>query len=111
MRIIAYLKSGCAWSQEVREIFRKYSLPCEEKDIRNHPENYAEMVRKSRQRLAPCVEIDGVMLTDVSGEDVENYLLSHQFVEPREKETEYVFQAPPREEEPAAISTSTTRFF
>ena len=38
------------------------------------------MVRKSGQPLSPCVEIDGVMLADISGEEVENYLLANNLV-------------------------------
>ena len=55
---------------------RKYHLPFEDIDIINNRTNYAEMVQKSGQPLSPCVEVDGVMLADVSGEEVENYLLS-----------------------------------
>ena len=40
------------------------------------------MVRKSGQPLSPCVEIDGVMLADISGEEVENYLLANDLVKP-----------------------------
>jgi len=38
------------------------------------------MARKSGQPLSPCVEIDGVMLADVSGEEIENYLLANNLV-------------------------------
>ena len=37
-------------------------------------------MRKSGQPLSPCVEIDGVMLADISGEEVENYMLSNNLV-------------------------------
>ena len=82
MTIKAYLKPHCGWSNGVRAILRKHGLPFEDIDIINHRENYAEMVRKSGQPLSPCVEIDGVMLADVSGEEVENYLLSNDLVKP-----------------------------
>jgi monothiol glutaredoxin len=38
------------------------------------------MVRKSGQPLSPCVEIDGEMLADVSGEEVEQYLVEKGLV-------------------------------
>ena len=38
------------------------------------------MVSKSGQQLSPCVEIDGFMLADISGEEVEKYLLSQKLV-------------------------------
>lgn len=88
MKIKAYLKPHCGWSKGVRAIMSKYDLGYEDIDIVNIPENYAEMVEKSGQPLSPCVEIDGVMLADVSGEEVENYMLSNQLVKPNDKEPE-----------------------
>lgn len=82
MNIKAYLKPHCGWSNGVRAILRKYGLAFEDCDIFNNPDVYAEMVRKSGQPLSPCVEIDGVMLADVSGEEVENYLLANNLVRP-----------------------------
>ena len=78
MKIKAYLKPHCGWSKGVRAIFKKYTLDYDDIDIINHPENYAEMVEKSGQNLSPCVEIDGVMLADVSGEEVEAYMLQNK---------------------------------
>ena len=80
MKVIAYLKPTCGWSMGVRAIMKKYNLSYEDRDIINQPDQYAEMVEKSGQALSPCVEIDGVMLADVSGEEVENYLLSNALV-------------------------------
>ena len=82
MKIQAYLKPTCGWSKGVRAIFAKYDLEYEDKDIINNQAIYAEMVERSGQMLSPCVEIDGVMLADVSGEEVENYLLSNGLEEP-----------------------------
>ncbi|MDQ8204229.1 glutaredoxin [Pelagicoccus sp. SDUM812003] len=81
MKIKAYLKPTCGWSMGVRAIMSKYDLPYEDIDIINNPDNYAEMVAKSGQPLSPCVEIDGVMLADVSGEEVETYMISNKLVE------------------------------
>ena len=80
MNIIAYLKPVCGWSGGVREVFERYNLKYEEKLI-NEGENYAEMVTKSGQALSPCVEINDKMLADVSGEEVEDYLLKENLVE------------------------------
>src|SRR5687767_15601064 len=77
MTIKAYLKPQCGWSNGVRAILRKHNLPFEDIDIINNRANYAEMVQKSGQPLSPCVEIDGVMLADVSGEEVENRSEEH----------------------------------
>ena len=81
-KIVAYLKPVCGWSNSVRETFAKYRLEYEDKDIINNPDIYAEMVQKSGQPLSPCVEINGQMLADVSGEEVEAWLVENGVVEP-----------------------------
>jgi glutaredoxin len=111
MKIKAYLKPQCGWSHGVRAIMRKYSLAYEDLDIINNRDLYAEMVTKSGQPLSPCVEIDGVMLADVSGEEVENYLLSNDLVKPTEREAEVPTNAPCTDEEHARMATKTIRFF
>jgi len=87
MKIVAYVKPVCGWSDGVREVFSKYSLDYEEKLI-SDPNNYAEMVMKSEQALSPCVEVNDKMLTDVSGEEVEDYLLKENLVEKRHSREE-----------------------
>ena len=66
-KITAYLKTFCGWSEGIRAIMRKYDLPYEEKDIIKNPAFRWEMEQRSGQPLSPCVEIDGNMLADVSG--------------------------------------------
>ena len=80
--IVAYLKPVCGWSNSVRETLVKYNLQYEDKDIINVPENYAQMVQKSGQPLSPCVDVDGTMLADVDGNEVETWLLENGIVEP-----------------------------
>tara|TARA_B100000965_G_scaffold219022_1_gene183330 strand:+ start:417 stop:758 length:342 start_codon:yes stop_codon:yes gene_type:complete len=113
MKIKAYLKPHCGWSKGVRAIFKKYTLDYDDIDIINHPENYAEMVEKSGQNLSPCVEIDGVMLADVSGEEVEAYMLQNKLVEANTAEPEVPINAPCTDEEHAeqARRSESIRFF
>ena len=87
-KIIAYLKPTCGWSNGVRAILKKYELPYEDRDIINDPAQRAEMVEKSGQMLSPCVEINGQMLADVSGDEVEAWLLANKIVEPNERPPE-----------------------
>jgi glutaredoxin len=84
-KIIAYLKPTCGWSQGVRAVFRKYDLAFEDRDILSDPLQRQEMIEKSGQMLSPCVEVDGHMLADISGEEVEAYLLSCGLVTPTER--------------------------
>ena len=74
MKITAYLKPVCGWTSGVRDVFARHGLDYEEKLI-TEPENYAEMVQKSGQPLSPCVEIDGKMLADIDGDELEEHLL------------------------------------
>jgi monothiol glutaredoxin len=90
---------------------RKYSLAYEDIDIINNRANYAEMAQKSGQALSPCVEVDGVMLADVSGEEVENYLLSNDLVKPNNAPAETLTNAGCSDDEHAKMATKTIRFF
>lgn len=116
MKIKAYLKPQCGWSMGVRAIMDKYSLEYEDLDIINNQAIYAEMVEKSSQPLSPCVEVDGVMLADVSGEEVENYLLSNKLVNENSNEAGVPTNAPCSDEEHQrqareAQESSPVRFF
>ena len=82
LKIVAYLKPQCGWSNGVRAILRKYSLPYEDRDIINDAAQRQEMIEKSGQMLSPCVEVEGRMLADVSGEEVEAYLLANGLIQP-----------------------------
>jgi len=84
-KVIAYLKPACGWSQGVRAVLRKYDLPFEDRDIINDPAQRQEMHEKSGQPLSPCVEINGHMLADVSGAEVETYLLAQGLVQPTDR--------------------------
>ena len=61
----------------MRAIMRKYDLPFEDRDIINDPAQRQEMIEKSGQMLSPCVEVNGHMLADISGDEVEAYLLAN----------------------------------
>jgi monothiol glutaredoxin len=80
-KVIAYLKPTCGWSQGVRAVLNKYDLPFEDRDIINDPAQRQEMVQRSGQPLSPCVDINGHMLGDVSGSEVEAYLLAQGLVQ------------------------------
>src|SRR5208283_3424155 len=84
-KVIAYLKPACGWSQGVRAVLNKYDLPFEDRDIINDPAQREEMMGKSGQPLSPCVEVNGHMLADVSGSEVEAYLLAQRLVEPTDR--------------------------
>jgi glutaredoxin len=67
---------------------RKYELPYEDRDIINDPTQRQEMIEKSGQMLSPCVEVDGHMLPDISGDELEAYLLSKGLVQTNAREAD-----------------------
>jgi len=108
-KIIAYLKPTCGWSQGVRAILRKYDLPYEDRDIINDPMQRQEMIEKSGQMLSPCVEINGQMLADVSGEEVETYLLAKALVQPSDRPADSPTNQPCAHETPPAAPVQFRR--
>ena len=92
--ITAYLKTQCGWSAGVRAVLAKYNLRYTEKDIIQNPAFRWEMETKSGQPLSPCVEINGEMLPDISGEEVESYLISHQLIQPSSADAGVPLNAP-----------------
>jgi len=86
--IVCYLKTFCGWSEGVRAIMRKYDLESEEKDIIKNPAFRWEMEQKSGQPLSPCVSVNGHMLADVSGDEVEQYLVENNLVSASEADAD-----------------------
>ncbi|PYI77169.1 MAG: glutaredoxin [Verrucomicrobia bacterium] len=93
-QITAYLKTYCGWSAGVRAVLSKYNLAYTEKDIIANPAFRWEMETKSGQSLSPCVEINDKMLSDVSGEEVEQYLIEAGVVQSSEALTDVPLNAP-----------------
>ena len=101
-KIVAYLKPSCGWSQGVRAVLRKYDLPFEDRDIINDAAQRQEMIEKSGQMLSPCVEVNGRMLPDISGDEVEAFLLANQLVQPNTKAPDAPTNQPCAHEMPGA---------
>jgi len=99
--ITAYLKTYCGWSAGVRAVLAKYNLAFTEKDIIQNPAFRWEMETKSGQPLSPCVEINGHMLADISGEEVEKYLIDNRVVQSSDSQTDVPLNAPCTDEEHA----------
>jgi glutaredoxin len=108
-KIIAYLKPTCGWSQGVRAVMRKYDLPFEDRDIINDTNQRQEMIEKSGQMLSPCVEVDGKMLADISGEEVEAYLLANNLIQHNERVPDAPINQPCAHEMPQATALNFKR--
>jgi glutaredoxin len=101
--ITAYLKTHCGWSRGVRAVLAKYNIPYQEKDIIKNPEFRFEMEQLSGQPLSPCVIVNGTMLADISGEELEEYLLESGLVASTDKSTDIPLNAPCSDEEHDAM--------
>jgi len=101
--ITAYLKTHCGWSNGVRAVLKKYDLSYTEKDIILNPAFRWEMEQKSGQPLSPCVEVNGSMLADISGEELEGYLLKNQLVGTTDRTTSVPLNAPCSDAQHAAM--------
>lgn len=101
--ITAYLKTHCGWSKGVRAVLSKYEISYVEKDIILNPDYRFEMEQLSGQPLSPCVVVNGVMLPDISGEELERYLLSNGLVRESSLETDVPLNAACSDEQHAAM--------
>ena len=101
--ITAYLKTHCGWSKGIRAVLAKYDLSYTDKDIIQNPAFRWEMEQKSGQPLSPCVEVNGVMVADISGEELEQYLIENSLVGDSAKATDVPLNAPCSDEEHASM--------
>ena len=91
----------------MRAVLRKYDLPFEDRDIINNPDNYQEMVEKTGQMLQPSLEINGQILADVSGEEVEAWLLKNGLAKPNNAVPEVPINQPCAHEMPGAAPAAS----
>ena len=73
-KIIAYLNPMCPWTRGVVQVLDKHELQYDYRNVTGDPGAYREMVEKTGQHASPCVEINGQMLIDVGGDEVEAHL-------------------------------------
>lgn len=83
-------------------MLQKYNLPFDDRDIIGDSSNFQEMVQKSGQTLQPTLEIDGHIIADVSGEELERYLIRQGIVRPDGRPTGAPTNAPCSDAEHAA---------
>src|SRR6188474_2806052 len=102
--ITAYVKTQCGWSNGVRAVLKKYDLPYTEKDIIQNPAFRWEMEQKSGQPLSPCVEINGEMLPDISGEEVERYMVENNLLQPSDAQPDAPIDRACSDEQHAAMA-------
>jgi len=73
-KIIAYLSPMCPWARGVVHFLESNKYEFDYRDVSRDADAFKEMVTKSGQYSSPCVEIDGHMLADVGGDEVEAFM-------------------------------------
>lgn len=73
-KIVAYLNPMCPWTRGVVSFLQQHKLEFDYRDIIRDPDAYRDMVQRSGQYSSPCVEVDGHMLADVGGDEVESWM-------------------------------------
>jgi len=111
MKIIAYLDPSSGLSVDIRALMKKYGLEYEDRDIVNDPDQHAEMVKKSGQSMAPCIDIDGYLLAAASAKELGDYLLSKGLVSPHTFAPESLTHTPCCNQADEAMHSTTVRFF
>lgn len=102
-KITAYLKTYCGWSNGVRAVLAKYDLPYEEKDIIKFPQYRWEMEQLSGQPLSPSVVVNDTMVADISGEELEAYLLEKGLIQKDSTEVGVPLNSPCTDEQHASM--------
>jgi monothiol glutaredoxin len=103
--ITTYLKTHCGWSRGIRAVLEKYTLAFTDKDIILNPDYRFEMEQLSGQSLSPCVVVNGVMLADISGEELESYMVSNGIVGEAARATDVPLNSSCSDAEHAAMVT------
>jgi monothiol glutaredoxin len=86
---------------------RKHGLDYEEKDIISNPAFRWEMEQQSGQPLSPCVVVNDVMLADVSGDEVEAYMLDKGIVLETDNESDAPTDSACTDEQHAAMDKAS----
>jgi glutaredoxin len=72
--IIIYTKTGCPWCAEALKFLNEKKIPYEEREVRNNPKLFEELVAKSGQDKTPTLDVDGEVLADTDAAAIEKFL-------------------------------------
>lgn len=78
-KITAFINPYCPWTPGVIQVLKEYGLPFEARDVMRDADAYREMATKSGQSSTPTVEINGHILPDVGGDEVEAWLKANGY--------------------------------
>jgi glutaredoxin len=73
MKIRLFIKPYCPWCHKAMRWLDDHGIKYEKLDVIADGAAFEEMVRLSRQELAPVIEVDGKILADFGPEDLEKF--------------------------------------
>ena len=79
------MKPFCSWTSGVLSVLKKHQIQFNLIDVSSDIDAYREMVEKTGQHMTPCVCINGHMLVDVGGSEVEEWLVNSSLMLQGEK--------------------------
>ena len=61
-KVILYSTPWCPWCKKIREFFKANKIPFVDKDVEKFKKYADEMVKKSKQKGIPVIDIDGKII-------------------------------------------------
>jgi monothiol glutaredoxin len=71
---IVYMKPFCSWTSGVLSVLKKHKIPFKLIDVSSDLDACKKLIEETGQHMTPCVEINGHMLADVGGTEVEEWI-------------------------------------
>lgn len=69
-RVRLFIKPYCGWCRQAMDWLDRYGIAYEVLDVIGDERAYAEMLRLSRQSLAPVIEVDDRVLADFGAKEL-----------------------------------------
>jgi glutaredoxin 3 len=79
MRVRLFIKPFCPWCHQAMRWLDQRGIAYETLDVLEDDEARAEMFRLSDQDLAPVIEVDGKVLADFGGDELDEWWHKQRF--------------------------------
>ena len=75
--VTIYTSAWCGYCAMAKRLLDSKGVRYDEIPVDMDVKRRAEMEQRSGQKLSPCIVVDGHMLPDISGEELENWLVAN----------------------------------
>jgi len=73
-KVVLYSTSWCPWCKKVREFFNENKISFTDKDVEKFKKYADEMVKKSKQKGIPVIDIGGKIIVGYKPEEMKKAL-------------------------------------